>query len=344
MARNDQAGSPPDTLKEALDRAETVREQDHYEELSKPARVPSFANLDPTTAVLAVAESALRIDLSARKLVKATDRVARRLRDAPALASTERAVTLQRSEAGTRPMEVMWWAIKLHTDALSFEKYDAFIHRALCPDESPPAGNDEDFADMEIDEVEAGQLDRIAVRTRKPHLPGSEMYTFLKEATEAFLLFNCGYSSDAVFTLAPGAIDATVNRLGGGATLSHAKALKRLQDFMGKGTGNNYLATVMGNVFSEPRVALEGPFCLASASRMDVPCMLELIWSYWMEEGMLNQTVASITRRFQNVRRACRGLDPLAELELDPLRTLSGVLWGYLQDEPSRLSVVRRAY
>jgi hypothetical protein len=72
------------------------------------------------------------------------------------------------------------------------------------------------------------------------------------------------------------------------------------------------------------------------------PCLLELIWSYWHEEGMLVQTMNSITRRFQNVRSGER--DPLANLEIDPLRPLNNVLWGFVQDEQHRLSVVRRNY
>ena len=36
------------------------------------------------------------------------------------------------------------------------------------------------------------------------------------------------------------------------------------------------------------------------------PCLLELIWSYWHEEGMLVQTINAITRRFQNVRGPAR--------------------------------------
>jgi hypothetical protein len=36
--------------------------------------------------------------------------------------------------------------------------------------------------------------------------------------------------------------------------------------------------------------------------------------------------------------------DPLANLEIDPLRPLNNLLWGYLQDEQHRLSVVRRNY
>ena len=36
--------------------------------------------------------------------------------------------------------------------------------------------------------------------------------------------------------------------------------------------------------------------------------------------------------------------DPLAQLEIDPLRPLNNLLWGYVQDEQHRLTVARRAY
>ena len=36
--------------------------------------------------------------------------------------------------------------------------------------------------------------------------------------------------------------------------------------------------------------------------RLNEPCLIELIWSYWHEEGMLVQTMNAISRRFQNVR------------------------------------------
>ena len=35
--------------------------------------------------------------------------------------------------------------------------------------------------------------------------------------------------------------------------------------------------------------------------------------------------------------------DPLLNLEIDPLRPANNLLWGYVQDEPNRLSVARRA-
>ena len=40
----------------------------------------------------------------------------------------------------------------------------------------------------------------------------------------------------------------------------------------------------------------------------------------------------------------CPAQNPLANLELNPLRPLSNLLWGYIQDEPFRLTVARRAY
>ena len=73
------------------------------------------------------------------------------------------------------------------------------------------------------------------------------------------------------------------------------------------------------------------------------PCLLELIWNYWHEEGMLIQTMNAISWRFQN-RKASSGRDPLAGLETDPLRALNGLLWGFVQDEQNRLTIPRRAY
>ena len=58
---------------------------------------------------------------------------------------------------------------------------------------------------------------------------------------------------------------------------------------------------------------------------------------------MLAQTMSAISRRFQNVRGP-GGRDPLAHLEIAPLRPLNSLLWGYIQDEWNRLSVRRRAY
>jgi hypothetical protein len=73
------------------------------------------------------------------------------------------------------------------------------------------------------------------------------------------------------------------------------------------------------------------------------PPMLELIWCYWIEESMAVQTFNSIVRRFQNLRTPGEK-DPLAAMEIDPLRSVAHLLWGWTQDEQGRLSVLRRAH
>ena len=47
--------------------------------------------------------------------------------------------------------------------------------------------------------------------------------------------------------------------------------------------------------------------------------------------------------RFQN-RRGPQDRDPLAMVEIDPLRGLNNLLWGWVQDEEHRLTIPRRAY
>ncbi len=75
--------------------------------------------------------------------------------------------------------------------------------------------------------------------------------------------------------------------------------------------------------------------------RATQPILIELIWPYWHEEGMLAQTMNAIALRFQNQRSGPN--DPLAELEIDPLRPLNNMIWGFVQDRYNQLSVSRRA-
>ncbi|MFN9236654.1 MAG: hypothetical protein ACK6D4_18650, partial [Planctomyces sp.] len=77
--------------------------------------------------------------------------------------------------------------------------------------------------------------------------------------------------------------------------------------------------------------------------RMRRPLMVELIWSYWHEQAMLAQTMYAIRNRVQNVSENAAG-DPLAHLEIGPLRPLNTLLWTYIQDEQHRLTVSRRNF
>ena len=78
-------------------------------------------------------------------------------------------------------------------------------------------------------------------------------------------------------------------------------------------------------------------------SHLAGPLAMELIWSYWLEEGMLVQTLLRHPRKVREPALRGAGRDPLARFDLDPLRPLSNLLWGWMQDEYRRLTVRRRA-
>lgn len=88
------------------------------------------------------------------------------------------------------------------------------------------------------------------------------------------------------------------------------------------------------------RVAFFGP----DATRFPLPNVpfVELLWNYWMEEAHLVQTLNHIVARFQN-RRVGSGRDPLARFDLNPLLPLRNLIWGFAEDEATRLTVRRRA-
>jgi hypothetical protein len=105
---------------------------------------------------------------------------------------------------------------------------------------------------------------------------------------------------------------------------------------------SSYLELIYAKI-SEYRTALNNS-CNEKGliNPIDFPILVELIWSYWHEEAYLAQTMHAIAKRFQNIRNGA--VDPLANLEIDPLRPLNNIFWGYIQDAQHRLTVPRRAY
>ncbi|SHO60753.1 hypothetical protein [Algoriphagus zhangzhouensis] len=82
--------------------------------------------------------------------------------------------------------------------------------------------------------------------------------------------------------------------------------------------------------------------CNDECGRFEFPVLSELIWNYWHEEGYLVQTMNAISHRFQNIKTD--GKNALNQMDIDPLRPLSNILWGYIQDTQHRLTIPRRAY
>ena len=73
------------------------------------------------------------------------------------------------------------------------------------------------------------------------------------------------------------------------------------------------------------------------------PAMIELIWSYWLEQGMLVQTMNAIACASRtSVRRSSP--TPCCTWRWIRCGRCANLMWGWLQDEGNRLTVSRRAY
>jgi hypothetical protein len=261
-------------------------------------------------------------------------------------------VALSRTATASTDDLSFWQGILNSTEQMSFNNYLRFMNMLFCGE------NDlSDLPGFEQQRFAQKRALRNQLRTRRL-LPftDSDAYRAIKAATEAFVMVNCGVLAppqpfddvrDAAYLrrrdlpVPAGGLknvfteDYLVQVLGGAPgdkTLPYLAVIRsKLPDIAIK---LNPIDDVDANRFGQCNGILQ--------DKLTNPCLLELIWSYWHEEGMVVQTMNAITRRFQNVRSHER--DPLANLEIDPLRPLNNVLWGFVQDEQHRLSVVRRNY
>jgi hypothetical protein len=268
-------------------------------------------------------------------------------------------VSLTRTETSFTEDTAFWTGIRNSTDALSFNNYLRFMDWIFCGGKPPnPKNGFEDGRFITKKE----EYDRLKIQRFLP-FADSDAYRVMKAATEAFVMVNCGVQQEPLpfdpNTNRPNRDDAYLNRrdlpipdvglstafdqylvpVNGDKTLPYLAVIRRkLPDIPIKTTlfenavprNQGDLAEIFDNCFGLLQEKLENP------------CLLELIWSYWHEEGMLVQSMNAISRRFQNIRSSVQ--DPLANLEMDPLRPLNNLLWSYIQDEPHRLTINRRNY
>ncbi len=252
-------------------------------------------------------------------------------------------VSLERPQR-QRPGDVnpLWPTIRQRTTEIGFESFREFIERVFqCPrQDAPPTEVDrEDPCRKEPNRRE--QALRAAQDRLRDQLTGVGAYQLLKIATEVFLLLQTG-----VF-LKEGEIDEDEETRRTGVPLTAAELVDKLAEFLGNGEQRlPYLRHIANTALSDS-ARISSPFCEGILAGRVIACsappLMELIWSYWHEEGMLVQTISAIALRFQN-KRASSSSDPLSSLALDPLRPMSNLLWGYIQDEFNRLTVPRRAY
>jgi hypothetical protein len=258
----------------------------------------------------------------------------------------EARVTLQRSFAGPTDDRALWTAIRNRTAAIGFERYNKFIDCVFC-------GVPIDINMLGAAQVNFRPIDRCldpidaTDRTDKRQLSiyGPYAYSVLKLATQAFLTLESG----VVIRDPPGKpkiFDLEKERIRlNDFSLELSELKKELGTYLGPADHLPYLDRIVTNLITLDNADVKEvlPYCLGVLQhRLTSPSLIELIWSYWLEEGMLVQTMNAIARRFQNRRGSPN--DPLAELEFDPLRPLNNLIWGFIQDEYNRLTVPRRAH
>jgi len=255
-------------------------------------------------------------------------------------------VSLSRTE--TEPTEdlALWTLIRNSTESLSFTNYLQFMDQLFCKPRDATGG---------IGAAKSA-FENLALRRFLP-FNDSDSYRVLKAATEAFVMVNCGVLHDE------GAFNGgAFNQEADAAYLDRRDipngSMATISDYLEEVDGIPtlpYLAVIRRKLpdiaintraplpHDDPAFGADVCFGIIQ-ERLRHPCLLELIWSYWHEEGMLVQSMNAITQRFQNLRSPGIGPDPLANTEIDMLRPLNNLLWGYTQDEQHRLTVPRRNY
>lgn len=276
-------------------------------------------------------------------------------------------VSMRRASTVATPDLSLWVVIRAGAVALSFENYKRHMDMVLC--NTTPATS-EGGKQTAVDNQRFVQKYRQLKHNRYHPFTDTDAYRLLKVATEAFVAVNCGIvvdEADKPF-FSPADLSELMKRVevnGASANLDRLWT-SYLQEV--NGTSDRLIpymafirrklpeAGIKEAIFVDLREHTkeskqargksedDEEYCYGLLrDKLRMPCLLELIWSYWHEEGMLVQTMGAITQRFQN-KRSASGQDPLASLETDPLRPLNNLMWGYAQDEMHRLTVVRRAY
>jgi hypothetical protein len=277
-------------------------------------------------------------------------------------------VTLRQTEAALPLDHTLWAVIRNSANAIGFDNYDRFISRVLCtapanvgsvkgppgrgsqkhtsPEDIPPSP-------IETSPEEIGSppiKERLAELDSVPSIYGVDAYNLLKLATQAFLLLQTGITVQIPINPQTGRPYAKVDNIPGEeGRIGKPFTFAELETELAKYLSNErlpYLQRIIDALVGiDQKQQLEQlPYCMHLLKhRFTRPSLLELIWSYWNEEGMLVQTMNAVCLRFQN-KRGPADHDPLANLEIDPLRPLGNFLWGYIQDEGNRLTIARRVY
>ena len=221
----------------------------------------------------------------------------------------------------------LWEAIRDATEALSFRNYLDFMNVIFCGEDIP----------LDHESIFQKELKRLKKRRKLP-FNDTDAYRSIKIATEAFVMVNLANSTGDLSGYLRTVSDSTGEVL---QIIPYLAIIRnKLSDIDFKSTS---FEDALNNFIDDGNDGIADTCYGIISERIQNPIYLELIWSYWHEESMMVQGVNTIARRFQNIKGE-GAIDPLANVEIGPLRPLSNLMWGYIQDEQHRLTVRRRAY
>jgi hypothetical protein len=264
------------------------------------------------------------------------------------LASVNRVdVSLQRSSSVRTDDQALWAAIRNRTEAVSFNRYEKFIDCLIRDAACDKPGTAAQPISHPVVEQGESSLDQLRLSARRMNLYGMDGYQFLKIATRAFLLIESGVAIVPEEGRSRGDV-ATGETTRIGEPLTYEQLQANLEDYLKREIGGindaalPYLKRIVNALIGSNASGRTDHYEAVLKYRVTHPSLIELIHTYWLEQGFLMQAINAIALRFQN--RRLNGHDPLAALEIAPLYPLTNVMWGFIQDEIHRLSVSRRAY
>jgi len=222
------------------------------------------------------------------------------------LIQTESKVTLQRTFAGPTKDRALWTAIRNRTAAIGFDRYKKFINCVFCDTpEQDPFNDTRKQISKYVNDACLGSAEPTDQKQRIS-IFGPYAYSVLKLATQVFLTLESGVVIRSNSGEKPEIFNLEKERIRlNDFSLELRDLKKELGAYLGSAEQLPYLDRILTNLITlddeEPKSVL--PYCFGVLQfRLTSPSLIELIWSYWLEEGMLVQTMNAIALRFQNRR------------------------------------------
>jgi hypothetical protein len=255
----------------------------------------------------------------------------------PLGAGDDLSVTMKPAAVPPTEDQALWVAIRNGTNAIGFENFQEFMDRVMCDAGYP-------LRDGRVRQTAR----RVARRTALP-FPHVDQYRLLKAAAEVFLMLYSGVNIGDFRNFDVQEESVRLNR-----TVTQTELEQEFRDYLVEvPTGDGRFLDVLPYlelirlklrdvpIVGSPKDEAAARVCYGIlADKLANPSFIELLWSYWIEKGGLPRTVGAINWRFQN--RTVRGRDPLIGLDIDPLRGLNNLLWGYGRDAQHRLTAAQR--